>query len=214
MAAGGDLIELVHSQTYLGQEVHNVYFFEAVTTGASLQDLADWFELNVVPDIKALQVDLVEHNLLSLRNLFDLGEVIEEPLTGTGAINATDTELPAFFAYTFRLDHSNAVVRPGFKRYTGATEANISDSLWLAGTVSGLSAVADNLVNPPVDPNVDWAHVIVNRVCEIPNPTAGAVPSCLKYRLPENQGESNPGYPTAYEVYVQPTTQNSRKWYT
>lgn len=214
MPAGGDLIELVHEQTYLGQLVNNVYFFEAIIADASLEDLATWFETNLVPDIKGVQNDAVIHVALRLRNIFNLAEVFEEPLTGTGVNVSGALELPSFVAASFRLDHDNAVVRPGYKRYCGLTETTITDALLASGPLLGLAAIAENLVNPPAIPNPDWAHVIVKRLCQQANPDPNGVPSCLKYRLPENQGEYDAGYPVSWEIQPQPTTQNSRKWYT
>lgn len=214
MPAGGDVIELTHEQTYLGQVCNNVYYFEAAVVDASMSGLATWFETNVVPDIKAFQNDLVTHVNLRLRNLFNLAETYEEPLTGTGARASGTTELPSYVAAAIRLDHANALVRPGFKRFVGIDEGQLDSALIAAGTVTLIQAVGNNLVNPPIDANADWAHVIVGRVCEELNPVAGAVPRCLEYRLPNAQIELEVGYPVTYEVFTQPSTQNSRKWYT
>lgn len=214
MATGGDIVELVHTQTYLGQTLNNVYYFEAVVGGASLSQLAAWFETNVVPAVKALQNDLVTHTTLHLRNLFNLAEVWDEPLTGTGSILAGAGELPAFFASQLKLTHNNALVRPGFKRISGLTENNIGDGVLETVYRTGLFNYSQLLINPPSAANPNWAHVIVNRICQIPNPDPNATPVCLKYRLPNNQSESDPGYPTGWLIYGEPTTQNSRKWYT
>lgn len=214
MPAGGDVIELVHEQTYLGQQVNNIYYFEAAVADASMSGLAAWFEINVLPDIKNIQTELVTHVALRLRNLFNLAETYEEPLTGTGAQTAGLLELPAFMAATFRLDHTTGSIRSGFKRYSGLNEGQLEDAVLTATFTGSLGAIAANLVNPPVDANPDWAHVIVKRVCDELNPVAGAVPSCLRYVLPRSQAEKDVAYPISYEVYAQPTTQNTRKWYT
>lgn len=214
MPAGGDCIELVHEQNLMGQSVNNVYYFEAVTASASLIDLASWFETNVTDRVKAFQLDLVIHENLRLRNLFNDSETYEEPLSGNGDIASSTNELPSFMAYTIRLDHDNGAVRPGFKRYAGVGEAGITDALVTLAVTAQLENLILNLVNPPVTANPDWVHVVVNRVCETPNPTPGAIPRCLKYRLPESQAEYTPGYIQTGASYSQPTTQNSRKWYT
>lgn len=214
MAVGGDIIELVHEQYYLGQQVNNVYFFEGAVASPSMASLATWFETNVVTAIKSVQNTDVQHLNLRLRNLFNLAETLEEPLTGTGAETSGTGELPAFMAYTIRFDHGVATIRSGFKRWAGVLEGYLDDSLVNASMVSQLNVIGGELINPPTTPNTDWAHVIVKRICETPNPDPEGVPSCLKYRLPQNQGEAVVGYPTSFEVYTQPTTQNSRKWYT
>jgi hypothetical protein len=214
MPSGGDVIELVHEQTYLGQICNNVYYFEAVDGTALLNVLAAWFETNVVPTVKALQVDLVTHTNLRLRNLFNLAETYEEPLTGVGGVTSAALELPSFIAYGVRFDHNNGEVRSGFKRITGCEEGGIADGLLTPARVTTLETYANVLVNPLTPALATWAHVVINRVCEELNPVVGGIPRCLEYRLPNAQIESNPGYPVSYEVYTQPTSQNSRKWYT
>lgn len=213
MAAIADVVELVHEQTYLGQNINNVYYFRAVNAVA-LSTLTSWFETNVVPNVKANQVDLVNHINLRVRNLFNDVETYEEPLTGVGAVASGVNEMPAFMAYTIRLDHDNGTLRPGFKRFVGVSEASLDDGLVNGGRILALTTLGDMLVNPPAVVNPNWLHVIVGRVCEEPNPVPGAQPSCLKYRLPESGAELNDGIIVTHEPYAQPTTQNSRKWYT
>ncbi len=214
MPAIGDVIELVHEQSYLGQTINNVYYYQDSVGSTPLTTLATWYETNVVPAIQAFQNDLVTHVNLRLRNLFDLGETYEEPLTGTGTNASGLTELPAFFCLQIRLDHPTGDIRPGFKRYTGLIEASVIDSLVAPATVTQMDTLGALLVNPPSVALTGYVHVVVKRICETPNPTPGAVPSCLKYRLPETLLEAEVAYPDSFESYVQPTTQNSRKYYT
>lgn len=213
MAAIGDVIELVHEQTYLGQVVNNVYYYEALQS-VGISNLTTWFENNVVPQVKANQVDLVTHINLRARNLFNESETYEEPLTGVGSVASGVNEMPAFMAYAIRLDHDNGAIRPGFKRFVGVTEVSLDDSLVNGGRILALTTLGGYLVNPPTVVNANWLHIVIGRVCETPNPTPGAKPSCLKYRLPLNQGEKQMGIILTAEPYAQPTTQNSRKWYT
>lgn len=215
MPAGGDIIELVHEQTYLGQTVNNVYHFEAAVADASMLALATWFETNVVDVVKDITSDITTHVNLRLRNLFNEAETLEEPLTGTGFQLSGTNELPSFMAYQVRLDHASGAVRPGFKRLTGVTEGNITDALVVDPVLTHLNTLGGLLVNPPSVANPDWAHVIVGRVCDEPNPVVGATPACLgPYRLPRTQAEATIAYPVEFSVYAQPTTQNTRKWYT
>lgn len=214
MPATGDVIELVHEQSYLGQSVNNVYYFQNNDVAGTLISLADWFETNVVPAIKIIQNDLLTHTNLRLRNLFLDAETHEEPLAGAGGVPNGLVEMNAFFASTIRFDHVQGGLRPGFKRFAGHTEAQIEDSLWIADTITKLNTIGDHLIQPPTVANPGWVPVVVQRVCETPNPDPEATPSCLKYRLPESQAELITGVITSHEVYSQPTTQNSRKWYT
>lgn len=214
MPTTGDVIELVHEQTYLGQVCNNVYYFQSVDGSGSLATLATWFETNVVPDIKGFQADILTHVNLRLRNLFDDGETYEEPLTGTGTQAVTTTELPSFQAWAVRFDHGTGNLRPGFKRYAGGNEGQMTDALLIAAVATQIQTAVTHLINPLTPALASYVHVVVNRVCEEVNPTPGAVPACIKYRLPETVEELNLGYITSVEIYSQPTTQNSRKWYT
>lgn len=214
MPAGGDVIELVHEQAYLGQQINNVYYFEAAVVDASMIDLATWFETNVVPIVKSLQQAGCDHLNLRLRNLFNLAETYEEPLSGSGTGATPANDLPSFMALQIRLDHVTGAVRPGFKRISGIHEGQLTDGLVAASEITKLDSLGALLVNPPSVANADWAHVVVGRVCETLNPVLGEVPRCLKYRLPQDQVELVVGYPVTAESYTQPTTQNSRKWYT
>jgi hypothetical protein len=214
MPNGGDCIELVHEQSYLGQSVNNIYYFEAIDGNASLVSLADWFETNVVAAVKQLQNTDLRHENLRLRNLFQTAENYEAVLTGFGAVTSGTIEMPAFFAAQIRFEHLTATTRPGFKRFSGLTEGDIADARMMSATITKLNTIGALLVNPPSVANVGWAHVVVNRVCDELNPIMGATPRCLRYVLPRSQAEYNPGYPVVYESYSEPTTQNTRKWYT
>lgn len=214
MPAIGDVIELVHEQTYLGQQVNNVFYFQNNDAAGTLTTLATWFETNVVPKTKTIQNDLVTHVNLRLRNLFLDAETHEEPLTGTGAKVSGLEELPSYIAQSVRFDHVQGGLRPGFKRWTGMLETQIENGLLRAGNVTELETLAAELIQPPTTPNTGWVPVIVQRICETPNPDPEATPSCLKYRLPESQAELITGVPTSFEASPQPTSQNSRKFYT
>lgn len=214
MPAVGDVIELVHEQLYLGQTVNNVSYWQSNDAGSSLTALAAWYETNVVAAVANGQCSELTHVNLRLRNLFLDAETYEEPLTGAGAIACADTELPSFVAVSIRFDHVQGGLRPGFKRFAAINEAHISNALLIAGIITLYDTVGSYFVQPPPVANTGWVPVIVKRVCEIPNPTPGESPICLKYRLPETQGELITGVPTSFEVNPQPTTQNSRKYYT
>jgi len=217
MPVGGDIIELVHEQTYLSQQVNNVYYFESIDGSTPLSTLAAWFETNVIPAMNDQQNDRLQHVNLRLRNLFDEGETYEEPLAISGGTGSLTEELPSFMAVSIRFDHTSGDVRPGFKRIAGLNEFQIQDALWVAATITALEDYANLLINPPSIANPGWAHVIVGRHCEELNPVVGAVPRCFKYILPRTQVEAanaGVGTPVSYEIYTQPTTQNSRKWYT
>ena len=214
MPVGGDVIELVHRQSYLGQQLNNVYYFESVDGSTPLATLANWFETNIVPLVKNMQNDLVTHDALNLKNLFAPEETYEELLTGAGAVASGLVEGMTFLACQVRFDHNEGNVRPGFKRIGGVPMGLINDTVWTAAQISAMDSFGAALINPLTPALASWVHVIINRVCREPNPDPAAIPSCLRYGLPEVQAESAPGYPIAYVSYPQPTTQNSRKWYT
>lgn len=209
MPSAGDVIQMVHEQDIGAQTVLNVYYFQAVDATADLGDLANWFNTNVVPDIKALQSPSVTHVELELVNLFDDNEFLALPLSGAGTNPGAAGRLSTFTAAQIRLLHGTGGLRTGFKRYIAGTEDDQQGDVWTAAFQAIIDDVGDDLMNPLTPALATWTHVIVKRI-KFVDPVSGEE----KYRLPENIGELVVGYPTSFFTYPEITTQNSRKWYT
>lgn len=204
------IYELVHEQQFAGQQINNVYHFQATDSVVTPQNLADWFETNIEPDIRGRMHATWTSVNIRVRNLFLTSETAENPvgLTGTGA-PPTD-ELPSFVAIGARFDHNLGGTRPGSKRWGILSEAEQDEGVWIASTVSAWQTIANKLVNP-LAPAIAFNHVIVDRVCEEFDPLDPT--RCIKWRLPETEAEANTGEVTGAEVQTQVTTQNTRKWY-
>lgn len=210
MAAGGDIVEVVHEMEKFSQLSLAVYFFEAAVAGAEIIDILDWYSANVVPDLKAIQDTSTDHLLLRGRNLFDAGEVDELALSGSGTLVGTAGEqVPVFIAGSSRFLHARGDIRDGAKRWTMGVEASFGSNQWEASFVTDIDTVAAHFVNPLTPVLADWAHVIVQRI-RVVDPVTEEV----TYRLPETQAEAQVAYPTSFATSLFVTTQNSRKWYT
>ena len=160
---GGDVAQVTHIMSAYGENLLNVYYFEAVDGTADIGELLSWFSTNVVPDVKAAQSGNVTHTALEGVNIFDKGETDTLALSGQGGLQVGET-MPTFTAGSLRLLHSTAGIRSGWKRVGPATEDQQAGGIWIAGYVTLLQNVGVHLVNPLTPALATWAHVIVGRI--------------------------------------------------
>ena len=198
-----DLYELVDVQTIAGQEVLNVYYYinnNVLNGGATAEDLAEAFEAQVLPSILAVQVELLTHTELRVKNLYTPSDAHVLALSESGAI-ATDA-FPTFDAVGFRLVQGNGAIRNGAKRIGGIPEGAATDGVIDSGTyITALDAVgtamADTLSLLLADV---FMPVVVGRILD-----GGS------YRLPANSGEAVLGAILEAVFSVLVTSQTSRK---
>jgi len=214
MPLANDIAEVVMSADYLGQEVNNVFHLQAQDDFLDIALLLGWFEFQLIPDLVAVQNDEVLYTELRYRNLFNDGETVQVAVSEPGLVASGALELPSFVALSTRFDVGFANVKPGLKRWVGWTETNITDGLWSSTTLNAMDLITPRLLFGAATGPANWEFVVVKRICETANPDPDGVPSCLKYRLPENAGEATVGYYISDVNNPQPTTQNSRKYYT
>lgn len=172
-ASLGDLIQCVDNQTYLGQQVLNVYYYRIILA-LGLDDgyltlLNDAWESTVLNPVKAIQNDGLSHVSREWRNmsngvdLFTDGTVIP----GSNAEPGT-AQSPSFVSAGFLLQRESLVTRNGYKRFAGLSENLISGNTWVGGTPlltaieNGLKADLNVSVVPTAEP------VIVKRPIEAP----------------------------------------------
>lgn len=205
-----DIFELVDEQSQAGQTINNVYYFQATDALIQALQVAEWYRDNFLPSLAAEQDDNLSHFNIRVRNLFNAADLAEVAVAVSGGIIQTE-ELPEFIAISCRFDHNLGGTRPGGKRWGGQPEVGQDEGVWTAAKAAAMQAIGDLLVNP-LAPAVSMNHVIVDRVCDEFDPANPA--RCIRWRLPENQGEANTGEVNLATVQTQVTTQNSRKWYT
>ena len=203
--AEGDVYQVVHVQSYRGQQILNVYFYRQaapILVGDIAQQMADTFESEVVPAVAAVQTDDLDHIELRVTNLFNPAEEATSPLAGTGAITGTDTQA-SFDAVGFRLNQDNGALRNGSKRIGGIpsdadTDGVIDTPTYVTALIALGTAMALGL-DAGIVSNA-FIPVIVGRILD-----GGS------YRLPENAGEAVLGNILEAVFNANTTSQTSRK---
>lgn len=132
----GDLIQLVDNQSYLGQQVLNVYYYRITAiTGlfdGYLSELNDYWDANVLLPICDIQSDGLAHNSREWRNisngvdLFVDGTVVEGRLTTTEG-----AETPSYLSAGFLLQRESLATRNGYKRFAGIPEASVQGNTYV-----------------------------------------------------------------------------------
>lgn len=134
----GDLIQLVDNQSYLGQQVLNVYYYR-VTASLGLADpylnlLNDAWSDTVLTPVKAVQSAALEHVSREWRNLTNGVDLFTDAEVIPGAGSATPTSLmPSYVSIGFLMQRESLATRNGYKRFAGMNEANISGNTWVGG---------------------------------------------------------------------------------
>lgn len=137
MAASlGDLLQVVDKQSYLGQEILNVYMYRVTSitglVGNYLELIAEWFNDNVVPAITPIQVDVLTHTSIEARNLSNNLDFFELPSGLTGEVAAASDNLaPSFVTVGFQLIRESLATRNGYKRFSGLNDLQIQGNLFI-----------------------------------------------------------------------------------
>jgi hypothetical protein len=173
-ASQGDLLQLVDNQTYLGQQILNVYYYRVTPalgiTGNYLELLNDYWEDNVLPPICAIQNDGLSHVSREWRNLSNNVDLFtaSNVIPGTNAEPGTAQE-PSFVSAGFILRRESLVTRNGYKRFAGLSENLISGNTWVGGAtllnniatalagdlnIGIISSAEPVIVKRPIDPPV------------------------------------------------------------
>lgn len=146
--ADGDLIQIVDFQTYLGQDVLNVYYYRfVVLTGATFaiySSLADWFQDNVIAAVVAIQNAQLVHNSIEIRNLSNGIDIFTKNIAVAGEDGAGGADAAtSFLSVGFKLVRESLVTRNGYKRFAGINEENTSENQFFfpAGAQSAIELV-------------------------------------------------------------------------
>lgn len=152
MALGiGDLIQCIDFQTYLGQQILNVYYFRATpplgATEPLLSEMNDQFETVVLDKVRAIQVGGLQHTSREWKNLSNGVDLFVDGtvLAGTGAGGAPEYE-PSFVSAGFILRRESLVTRNGYKRFAGMNSDNITGNTWV-GSMTPITAIEEALAS-------------------------------------------------------------------
>jgi len=140
-AVQGDLLQLIDNQSYLGQQILNVYYYR-VTPALGIADgyleiLNDYWEDNVLDPILQVQVDGLQHLSREWKNLSNNVDLFVDGTVLVGA-NATApaTYLPSFVSLGFLLQRESLVTRNGYKRFAGLQDTFVSGNTWVGSPTS------------------------------------------------------------------------------
>lgn len=152
--AQGDLIRIVDVQTYLGEEVLNIYYYRYIlvagATDAIYPTIAEWFVDNVVAAVAEIQVDGLVHTNVRVYNLSNGIDFWDESISVAGEIAATaDEEEPSFVTLGFMLIRESLATRNGYKRYSGLPQFGIEGNTWVGAPTETAAievVLADDIV--------------------------------------------------------------------
>lgn len=136
----GDLIQLIDNQSYLGQQVLNVYYYRFILALGSedgyLELLNSEWEADVLPKITQIQNDALLHNSREWRNLSNNVDLFVDGTVVPGVNAAADTARePSFVSAGFLLRRESLVTRNGYKRFAGLSEQDISGNTWIGAPI-------------------------------------------------------------------------------
>jgi len=139
----GDLVQVTDWQRYLDQTVLNVYYyrFQVISGGTNdiYSTLADWFEDNVIGPVADTQVNILNHELISVRNLTNGLDIFEKVIDVDGQVTpSTGQYAPSFVTWSYKLVRESLATRNGAKRYAG-----VPDELYAGNTPSISSTLTD-----------------------------------------------------------------------
>jgi len=137
----GDLIQLVDNQSYLGQQVLNVYYYRVTATlglaDPYLADLDSYWEDNVLDPIIQVQVDALAHNSREWRNVSNGTDLFVNSTVVNGANDVTDaTLLPSYVSLGFLLQRESLATRNGYKRFAGLQDTFVEGNTWTGSPTS------------------------------------------------------------------------------
>lgn len=160
----GPLVRINCIQSYLGQEVVNVYHykFEDPPAVPDLGQLASKFELDIINTTIPLQSTQLTYTKLALRQIHKGNLLLDKSLNVSGTNSGTQP-LASFIAVSITLDRVDADTRNGRKSFAGLDENNVSDNNLESGTVTGWQVVADALTQPIVTDAGEWKPVILGK---------------------------------------------------
>jgi len=198
----GDIVQITDVQTYLGQTVLNVYFYEltAMESAVDYADIAEAFDNVVRQELLPAQVDGLVHTNILVKNLTN-GVDIWDQVDAVAGANTAGDDTPSFTALGFRLVRSTALTRHGSKRIAGVPENAISGNTETYGgtTIADIEAALGAPIerSGTVDHDVTAIPVIVGRIPE-GDPGAGGL----------DLSKINP---VASAQFIRVTTQTTRR---
>lgn len=173
-------------QTFNGEKVLNVYFYQDLLLAATAETLVDAWVAGVQPKVLDIQDVIVRHILVDAVNLADPANFFEFAQDVGGEYDGD--ALPPHCAVSYGLRLNSRALRPGSKRYTGIPEAvqvngTITNSTYITQMEALRVQQSDILLSGVLS---TFQPIVVKRVPYTPE---GSPEGHIAYRLPEDDGE-------------------------
>lgn len=142
--AVGNRYQLIDFQTYVGNDILNVYYYRQVAgTHTAAVELVDLFVSSVLPFITAVQHEAVTHISIGAKNLDVPTDFNLTPLVTGNVGQVTGQGLPPFVAWAFRLVRTQTDIHNGAKRIVGVAEGWQANGVADSTVVSALNDLAE-----------------------------------------------------------------------
>lgn len=131
----GDLIQVVDNQSYLGQQVLNVYYYRVTNVlglaDGYLEGFSNWFDDTVVEAVRNVQIDTLLHLSREWRNLTNGTDLFTETTVISGQMSLPDSNnSPSYVSAGFMLQRESLLTRNGYKRFAGIPDTMIDGNTW------------------------------------------------------------------------------------
>lgn len=175
MASIGDVYQIRDYQVMAGDNSNpflNVYHYEVVLTSVTMDasSVEAAFQGTVGVNVRNVQSTSLQHTLHEVINLMDPTDFISigfTPPAGQGAV--AGDYLPNANCFSFIYRRATRVVRNGWKRIGGLSEASVQNGGAAVGTIVDLTAIATAMESQLVI----GAGVLEPRIVRITGPVGG-----------------------------------------
>lgn len=141
----GDIIEIRSKVEYLGQECFNVWHYQVVSfdPGVSYPQVDDAFNGFWTLSIKPITMNTAVLTNVDILNLTNGIDIRSEGKSIAG--DKTSNPLASFYAWKFQFLRGSRITRHGWKRIVGVSEVDVEGNNAVAGALTALNTVADNM---------------------------------------------------------------------
>jgi hypothetical protein len=151
MLVNGDILRITDKQTLAGQDVLNVYFYEAsvITPGVTLPEIIVEFSDNLVDQVRGVQSPDLNHARIVAENVTNGIDIDSATVNLAGQDGEAGPVLPNYVAGSYRLFVDDKTTRRGSKRISGIGEDRVEDNDYNPSSVS--NALLNTALASPIE---------------------------------------------------------------
>lgn len=145
----GDLLQVTDFQTYLGEQVLNVYYYRwssaPTVDNSAYMPLLDDFIAEVINPVRDLQSAALAHDRVQVKNLSNGLDFAERPVGLNGLLTSTPSAIePSYVSLGFQLVRDSLVTRNGYKRFAGVVDEQVQGNAF-SGDLTDVADVVNAL---------------------------------------------------------------------